>query len=145
MENGFQIDKNKFIAYQSISTIDKIKTKDEYTGFFDVVLRKYTNECAEKQVYFIITLLDGCAIKITVDNYMVQCAYTDGKPSKNIFSFLWWWLTHTDYDYWQKQKPSDGVKEWLDDDSNVKNIIEETINLRNEIISKFNKWKNYKK
>jgi hypothetical protein len=48
MENGLQIDKNKFIAYQSISTIDKIKTKDEYEGFFDVVLRKYTNECAEK-------------------------------------------------------------------------------------------------
>ena len=145
MENGFQIDKNKFIAYQSISTIDIIKIKDEYDGFFDVVSRKYTNECAEKQVYFIITLLDGCAIKITVDNYKVQCAYTDGKPSKNIFSFLWWWLTHTDYDYWQNQKPSDGVKEWLDDDSNVKNIIEETTKLRNEIISKFNKWKNYKK
>ena len=102
-------------------------------------------ENIQKQVYFIITLLDGCAIKITVDNYKVQCAYTDGKPSKNIFSFLWWWLTHTDYDYWQNQKPSDGVKEWLDDDSNVKNIIEETTKLRNEIISKFNKWKNYKK
>ena len=110
MENGFQIDKNKFISYQSISTIDKIKTKDEYEGFFDVVLRKYTNECAEKQVYFIMTLLDGCAIKITVDNYKVQCSYTDGKPSKNIFSFLWWWLTHTDYDYWYVMDLFDSLK-----------------------------------
>lgn len=141
MENGFQIDKNKFIAYQSISTIDKIKIKDEYKGFFDVVLRKHTDEFAEKQVYFIMTLLDGYEIKITVDNYKVQYAYTNGKPSKNIFSFLWWWFTHTDSDYWQNQKPSNEVKEWLDDDSNVKNIIEETTKLRNEIISKFNKWK----
>ena len=49
MKNGFQIDGNKFIAYQAIALINEIKIKDEYKGFYDVVLKKHTEEFAEKQ------------------------------------------------------------------------------------------------
>ena len=145
MKNGFQIDGNKFIAYQAIALINEIKIKDEYKGFYDVVLKKHTEEFAEKQVYFRIVLLDGSEIKITVDNCKSIYSYTDGSPSKNIFNFLWWWITHIEEDYWSTQSPSKIIKTWLDDDSNVKFIVDETKSLRAELVSKFNKWKNQKK
>ena len=143
MKNGFQINGNKFVAYQAVALINEIKIKDEYKGFYDVVLMKHTEECAEKQVYFIIVLIDGSEIKITVDNCKSIYSYTDGKPSKSIFKFLWWWFTHID-DYQSIQSPSKIIKTWLDDDSNVKFIINETKSLRDELVSKFNEWKNQK-
>jgi hypothetical protein len=142
MKNGFQINGNKFVAYQAIASINEIKIKDEYKGFYDVVLMRHTEEFAEKQVYFRIVLLDGSEIKITVDNCKSIYSYTDGKSSKSIFSFLWWWITHIEGDYGSIQSPSKIIKTWLDDDSNVKFIVNETKNLRDELVSKFNEWKN---
>ena len=79
MKNGFQIDGNKFIAYQAIALINEIKIKDEYNGCYNVFLTKHTEEFAIKQVYFRIVLLDGSEIKITVDNYKSVYAYTEEK------------------------------------------------------------------
>ena len=145
MKNGFQINGNNFVAYQAIALINEIKIKDEYKGFYDVVLMKHTEEFAEKQVYFMIVLIDGSEIKITVDNCKSIYSYTDGKPSKSILKFLWWWITHVDVDYQSIQSPSKIIKTWLDDDSNVKFIINKTKSLRDELVSKFNEWKNQKK
>lgn len=138
-ENGFEFEKNgekTFLAYQSIETISDVIIREDYQGSYDFLRFVFTDEYAEKQVFFRVETFQD-SYKITLDNFKAvyaNCTQTSKIKLlfilKNCFRKL---LTGTI----RKE-----ILQWFDDDSNVKDIVEETKKLREQLIDNFNKWKN---
>ena len=139
-ENGFEFERNgkkTFLAYQSIETITDVIIKEDYKGNYDFLRFLFTDEYAEKQVFFRVETSQD-SYKITLDNFKAvyaNCTQISRIESlfvlKNCFRKL---LT---LETIRKE-----ISQWFDDDSNVKDIVEETKKLREQLIDNFNKWKN---
>lgn len=126
-----------FLAYQSIESISDVIIREDYKGNYDFFRFVFTDEYAEKQVFFRVKTSQD-SYKITLDNFKVvyaNCSQVSKIKSlfilKNCFRKL---LTLGAI---RKE-----ISQWFDDDSNVKDTVEETKKLREQLIDNFNMWKN---
>lgn len=129
-ENGFEFEKNgekTFLAYQSIESIGDVIIREDYKGNYDFLRFVFTDEYAEKQVFFRVkTFRDS--YKITLDNFKVVYANcTQTSKIKSLFVLKTGTI--------RKE-----ISQWFDDDSNVKDIVEKTKKIREQLIDNFNKW-----
>ena len=75
-ENGFELindGKKTFLAYQSIESISDVVIREDYKGNFDFLRFVFTDEYAEKQVFFRVKTFQD-SYKITLDNFKVVYA-----------------------------------------------------------------------
>ena len=139
-ENGFEFEKNgekTFLAYQSIESISDVIIIEEYKGSYDFLRLVYTDEYAEKQVFFRVETSKD-SYKITLDNFKVVYANcTQISKIKSLFILKNCFRKLLTLGTIRKE-----ISQWFDDDSNVKDIVEETKKLREQLIDNFNKWKN---
>jgi hypothetical protein len=139
-ENGFEFEKNgekTFLSYQSIESISDVVIREDYQGSYDFLRFVFTDEYAEKQVFFRVETFQD-SYKITLDNFKVVYA-TCTQISKIKSLFIWKICFRKLLTFRTIRKE---ISQWFDDDSNVKDIVEETKKLREQLIDNFNKWKN---
>lgn len=97
----------------------------------------FTDEYAEKQVFFRVETYQN-SYKITLDNFKVVYANcTQISKIKSLFILKNCFRKLLTFGTIRKE-----ISQWFDDDSNVKDIVEETKKLREQLIDNFNKWKN---
>ena len=139
-ENGFEFEKNgekTFLAYQSIESISDVVVIEEYKGNYDFLRFVYTDEYAEKQVFFRVETSQD-SYKITLDNFKaVYANCTQISKIKSLFILKNCFRKLLTLGTIRKE-----ISQWFDDESNVKDIVEETKKLREQLIDNFNKWKN---
>ena len=110
---------------------------EEYKGNYDFLRFVYTDEYAEKQVFFRVETSQD-SYKITLDNFKVVYANcTQISKIKSLFILKDCFRKLLTLGTIRKE-----IAQWFDDESNVKDIVEETKKLREQLIDNFNKWKN---
>lgn len=139
-ENGFEFENNgekTFLAYQSIESIGDVVIREEYKGNYDFLRFVFTDEYAEKQVFFRVKTFQD-SYKITLDNFKaVYANCTQTSKIKSLFILKICFRKLLTLRTIRKE-----ISQWFDDDSNVKDIVEETKKIREQLIDNFNKWKN---
>lgn len=139
-ENGFEFERNgkkTFLAYQSIESIGDVIIKEDYKGNYDFLRFSFTDEYAEKQVFFRVETSQD-SYKITLDNFKaVYANCTQISKIESLFVLKNCFRKLLTLETIRKE-----ISQWFDDDSNVKDIVEETKKLREQLIDNFNKWKN---
>ena len=139
-ENGFELingDKKTFLAYQSIESIRDVVIREEYEGNYDFLRFVFTDEYAEKQVFFRVETSQN-SYKITLDNFkVVYASCTRTSKIKLLFILKICFRKLLTIRTIRKE-----ISQWFADDSNVKDIVEETKKIREQLIDNFNKWKN---
>lgn len=135
LKNGFDIEKDKFIAFQSIVSIDEVRIFTNYVNY-DILGEGWTGENVSKYCSFNINLSNGKYIEFMIDdNIKYFPRVSDEYKKMNFFKRL--------FKYQLERGCSKEAKEWLNTPfHDMKEIFDETVKVRKQLIKKFNEWKN---